>query len=39
MKELDNEFGWPTILVSLVNWVIAFVFGFLNDLLEPFLPE
>lgn len=36
----DNIFDtWPGILVSLINSLIAFVFGFLNDLLAPFLPE
>lgn len=38
--ENDNIFSnWPLILVTLVNYVIAFVFGFLNDLVDPFLPE
>lgn len=36
----DNIFdNWPSILITLVNFVISFVFGFLNDLLAPFLPE
>ncbi len=39
MKGISEELGWPAILVSLVNWAIALVFGFLNDLIDPFLPE
>ena len=31
--------NWPGLLVTLVNYLIAFVFGLLNDLIAPFLPE
>lgn len=36
----DSIIGtWPLFLVTLVNFVISFVFGFLNDLVGGFLPE